>query len=57
MHDKIDIYIKAPCHNKRGFTWAYVASTNMSKTCRDAKTRYCEKMLIHPDSVKAVKAK
>ena len=52
MFDLIDIYVKAPCHNPRGYRWVYYSSTRMSKTLFSAKVRFCEVNKVHCDSVK-----
>ena len=55
MYDRIDVYIKAPCHNWRGYHWVFLESTRMSKTLKQAKNRFCEVNEVHPDSVKTRK--
>lgn len=42
MHDRIDVYIKHPAHNWRGYSWVYMWSTRMHKTCKEAQRHYSE---------------
>ena len=50
---KIDIYVK----NFNTGIFDYVCSTMQSKTCKEAKERYCEKYKSSPENVKAKIAK
>ena len=56
MFDRIDVYIKHPAHNWRGYSWVYVWSTRMHKTCKEAQKHYSEQDGISLDSIKAKKA-
>lgn len=48
MYKKIDIYI----FNEVRKEWSYECSTNMAKTCKAAKTRYCALYKVDPALVK-----
>lgn len=55
MFDRIDIYIKHPAHNWRGYSWVYMWSTRMHKTCASARRHYSEQEGIAIDSIQAKK--
>lgn len=51
LYRKIDIFIKGDI--KGDLFWAYTCSTNQSKTCKEAKDKFCKIHKIKPESVKA----
>jgi hypothetical protein len=56
MEKKIDIYTRG-LKNKIGFIsfghWGYECSTNYSKTCKEAKAKFCNRYSLDNSQVKA----
>lgn len=62
MYKKIDIYLKNPIKEykyqgkmvkTKRISLEYQASTNMSKTCKEAKIKFCNLHGLDPDQVHA----
>ena len=51
MYKKIDILTRGKGKLNQ---WQYECSTNMSKTCKEAKARFCTRHKLDPSQVKAI---